>query len=152
MAHGIGLVAASRQQRGSVCRARDQYDLSLVFRRARDYCERTYGALYILSPTHGVVAGERVVGPDAAPFALLDADERARWAATAADQLRALCERTAEPPTFYLYASQRVAAALLRAAPFADIERPLSGLSLGQQLRWYDQRLRVVSRIPLLGT
>jgi hypothetical protein len=151
MAQRIGLVAAPRQQRGVVCRARDQYDPALVFRRARDYCERTYDTLYVLSPTHGVVASQQVIGPDAAPFMALDAEGRQRWAEGVATRLRALCERSAEPPTFYLYAGQRVASVLLRAAPFAAIERPLSGLSLGAQLRWYGERLRVTSRIPLGG-
>lgn len=151
MGQRIGLVAAPRRQRGTVCRARDQYDPSVVFRRARDYCERTYDGLYVLSPTHGLVAAERVTGPDATPFTALDGEERARWAAEVAEALRALCERSAEPPVFYLYAGQRVAGALVRAAPFAQIERPLSGLSLGEQLRWYDERLRVTPRVPLRG-
>lgn len=147
MAQRIGLVTAPRQQRGVVCRARDQYDPSPVFRRARDYCERTYDALYILSPTHGLVAAGQVIGPEQAPFQALDAEERMRWARGVAERLRMLCERSAEPPTFYLYAGLRVAGVLLRAAPFIPIERPLSGLTLGQQLRWYDERLRVASRV-----
>jgi hypothetical protein len=151
MAQRIGLVAAPRQQRGTICRARDQYDPSPVFRRARDYCERTYDSLYVLSPTHGLVAAQQVIGPDAAPFTALDAAERQRWARAAAIRLRELCERSAEPPTFYLYAGQRVASLLLRAAPFAEIQRPLSGLRLGAQLRWYNERLAVTPRIPLGG-
>ncbi len=151
MGQRVGLVAASRQQRGTVCRARDQYDPSIIFRRARDFCERTYDGLYILSPTHGLLAAQRVTGPDAAPFTALDGDERARWAAAVAEDLRTLCERSAQPPVFFLYAGQRVAGVLLRAAPFAQIERPLSGLSLGAQLRWYDERLRITSRVPLRG-
>jgi hypothetical protein len=151
MAQRIGLVAAPRQQRGTVCRARDQYDPSPVFRRARDYCERTYGDVYVLSPTHGLVAAQQVIGPDAVPFVTLDAAERQRWAHAVAIRLRDLCERSADPPIFCLYAGQRVAGVLLRAAPFAQIERPLSGLSLGAQLRWYSERLKTTGRIPLGG-
>jgi uncharacterized protein DUF6884 len=151
MPQRIGLVAASRQQRGVVCRARDQYDASVVFRRARDYCERTYEALYILSPTHGLLPAEQVIGPDPFPLAALDADARWLWADTVSQQLRALCERAAQPPTFYLYAGRRISTALLRAAPFARVERPLSGLSLGEQLRWYHDHLRFTSRIPLVS-
>lgn len=151
MAQRIGLVAAPRQQRGTICRSRDQYDPSAIFRRARDYCERTYDALLILSPSHGLVAALQVIGPDAAPFTALDADARARWAAAVAGRLQDLCEQSAEPPTFYLYAGQRVAGMLLRAAPFANIQRPLGGLSVGAQLRWYDERLRIIPRVPLGG-
>ncbi len=151
MTQRIGLVAAPRQQRGAVCRARDQYDPSAVFRRARDFCERTYDALYVLTPTHGLVAAQQVIGPDATPFTALNAIERQRWAESVAAALRDLCERHAAPPTFYLYAGQRMATVLLRAAPFAHIERPLGGLGVGAQLRWYNERLRVTQRIPLGG-
>lgn len=149
MAQRIGLVGAARQQRGAICRARDQYDPSPIFRRARDYCERTYDALHILSPSHGLVAATQVIGPDTWPFTALDADARLRWATAVADRLLELCERSAEPPTFYLYAGQRVASMLQRAASFADIQRPLGGLGIGAQVRWYDERLRIVQRVPL---
>ena len=39
-------------------------------------------------------------------------------------------------------ASQRVVELLARAAPDVRFESPLSGLTLGGRLRWYDERLR----------
>jgi hypothetical protein len=151
MAQRIGLIGAPRRQRGTVCQARDQYDPSVIFRRARDYCERTYDALYILSPSHGMVPARQVIGPDAAPFAQLGSEQRTRWADEAARELRRLCERSADPPTFYVFAGQRVARTLVRAAPFARIERPLGGMRVAEQRRWFEQRLRVTPRVRLGG-
>lgn len=151
MAQRIGLIGAARRQRGSVCQARDQYDASPMFRRARDYCERTYDALYILSPSHGMVPAHQVIGPDTTPFARLESEQRLRWAEAVASDLRRLCERSADPPMFYLFAGQRLAQALLRAAPFASIERPLGGRSVAEQLHWFEQRLRVSPRVRLGG-
>jgi hypothetical protein len=151
VAQRIGLVGAPRRQRGTVCQARDQFDPSLMFRRARDYCERAYDALYILSPHSGIVRAQQVIGPDAVPFARLDSEQRERWAVQVADELRALCEGSAEPPTFYLFASQRMARALKREAPFATIERPLGGMKVAEQRRWFEQRLRLTPRVRLGG-
>jgi len=49
-----------------------------------------------------------------------------------------------------LYAGQRHAELLQRANPDLVFELPLSGMSLYQRLRWYDDRLRIASR--MLGT
>jgi hypothetical protein len=149
MAQRIGLIGAPRRQRGTVCQAREQYDTSPIFRRARDYCERTYDALYILSPTHGLVPAHRVIGPDDTPFAHQDLEQKRRWEQQVAGELRAMCERSTEPPTFYLFAGQRVQRALLRAAPFATVEWPLGGMKVAEQRHWFEQRLRITRRVWL---
>jgi len=46
-----------------------------------------------------------------------------------------------------LFASQRYADLLARVAPELPIELPLGGLPLRDRLRWYDERLRVRSRL-----
>lgn len=76
----------------------------------------------------------------------MDACGRIRWAESAARQIRLHAERFATPPTFVLYASQRYAEALQRAAPDLTFELPLCGMSLRDRLRWYDERLQTRSR------
>ena len=147
MATTIALVAASRRQRGIICRAAEQYDLSPVFRRARDYCERTYAEWYILSARHDVLSPHQVIGPDSLSIHTLEAEERFAWAQRVARVLLARQERSAEPVRFALYTSQRYVDLLLRAAPALAIDLPLSGLGLVQRLRWYDQRLHIRSRV-----
>lgn len=147
MARQIALVAAARAQRGGVLRARDQYEVSIVFRRARDYCERMGMEWYILSGSHYLLAPHQVIGPDHAFVHALSAEERAVWAAEVAARLTRLAERTAEPVTFTLLASQRYAELLARAAPHLAWETPLSGLTLGSRLQWFNARLVVRSRL-----
>jgi hypothetical protein len=147
MATTIALIAASRRQRGTICRAADQYDLSPVFRRARDFCERTYAEWYILSARHYMLSPQQVIGPDDTSIHILDADDRYIWAEHVARILIARQERSAEPVAFALYASQRYADLLQRAAPTLTFELPLSGLGLVERLRWFDQRLCVRSRM-----
>lgn len=147
MAMVIGLVAASKRQRGGISRASEQYEPSIVFRRARDYCERTYSEWYILSAAHGLVPPQQVVGPDAPVLSARSAAERWAWADMVAGQLQARIQRSSQPVIFSLYAGQWYADLLGRAAPFATFELPLAGMSLGQRLAWFDKRLQVRSRV-----
>lgn len=152
MARTIGLVAAPKRQRGSISRATEQYDVSPVFRRARDYCDRTFGEWYILSTRYHLLSPQQVIGPGEPVLHALPLEERTQWAECVAASLRERCARSAEPLTFMLYASQRTADLLVRAAPEIAIELPLSGLGLYERLRWYDERLRVESRMLVAAT
>lgn len=147
MTRRIGLVAAAKLRRGGILRARDQFDSSPVFRRTRDYCERAGIEWYILSGKHYLLAPQQVIGPDDVFVHALDPDARAAWAAEVAARLRALAERSGEPTTFTLLASQRYADLLARAAPDLPLDLPLSGLDLAARLRWFDHHLRVRSRL-----
>ncbi len=143
----IGLVAAAQRRRTGVRQAREQFASSPTFRRARDYCERAYGEWYILSASHLLLAPQQVIGPDELRLSALTADERLEWAARVAARLRARRDRSAEALTFVLFASHRYATLLARAAPELSIELPLRGLAPRERLRWYDERLRVRSRL-----
>jgi hypothetical protein len=147
MTREIGLVAAPRRQRGGICRAADQFDPSPVFRRARDYCARGYAEWYILAPDHPLLPPRQVIGPAACPLHELPAEARVRWVEELGRRLRERCERSAEQVRFVLFASQRTAELVMRAAPFAEIALPLNGLGFGARLRWYDERLRIASRV-----
>jgi hypothetical protein len=143
----IGLVAVPRRRRGGIWRAREQYDPSIVFRRARDYCDRAYDEWYILSTAHGLIPPHQVIGSDAPALCAMPASARNAWAEQVAAQMCARIERSAEPPTFVLYTSQECAELLQRAAPFAAFELPLSGMMLGGRLHWYAERLQIRSRV-----
>jgi hypothetical protein len=147
MGKRIGLVAPAKRRRGGIYRAREQFDPSPVFRRARDYCDREYGEWHVVTVMHGLIQPHQVIGGDDPALHKLSAAERWQWAETIAEQLRARIERSAEPLVFVLYASQRYADLLARAAPFATFELPLSGMRLGQQIRWYEQRLQIQPRV-----
>ena len=143
----IGLVAQPKRRRGGICRAREQFEPSALFRRAREFCDREHGEWYVLSTSHGLVAPHQVIGADSPHLHLLTASERGEWARGVTERLHERQERSATPITFVVYASQEYAELLERAAPTLRFERPLAGLHLRERLRWYDERLRVHTRV-----
>jgi hypothetical protein len=143
----IGLVAASKRRRGGIARAHEQFDPSPVFRRARDFCDRSYSEWYVLSTLYLLAPPQQVIGADEPALYLLSAAERAVWAEAVAGQLRTRVSRSAEPLTFILYASQLYAELLVRLAPELLFEMPLTGMSFVERLHWYDDRLRTQPRV-----
>ncbi len=147
MARRIGLVAAPGRQRGGVRQAHEQFDVSPLFRRARDYCERAFDEWYILSASSYLLAPRQVIGADERPLHKLSTEERLEWAREVAARLHTLAQQRAESLTLVLFASQRYADLLARVAPTLTIEQPLGGLTLRERLRWFDERLTVRSRL-----
>jgi hypothetical protein len=143
----IGLVGQPKRRRGGICRACEQFEPSIVFRRARDLCSREYREWYIISTRYGLVAPQQVIGPLAPALHTLTAAERAAWAQRVAEQLAARIERSREPITFVLYANKQYADLLRRAAPEIGFDLPLAGLSFPEKLRWYDDHLSIHGRV-----
>lgn len=143
----IALLAAPKRQRGTLCRAVEQFDPSPVFRRGRDFCSRLYGEWYILSAAHGLLAPQRVIGPGERALHQLSAERRAAWGSNVASMLRERQTQMAMPAIFVIYASHLYADVLVRAAPDLVFEQPLAGMSLSERLHWYDERLVLRSRL-----
>ena len=108
-------------------------------------------ALRLRNPRYGLLAPQQVIGPGEHALHGLPAAERACWAERIAAALHQRLARSASPHTFVLYAGQRTADLLVRAAPELDVELPLNGLGLRQRLQWYDDRLQVRSRMLSRG-
>ncbi|HET8906443.1 MAG TPA: hypothetical protein VFN11_05710 [Ktedonobacterales bacterium] len=145
------MVAASKRRRGGVARAREQFDLSPVFRRARDYCDRAYSEWYVLSTVYLLAQPNQVIGADEPALRVMNPAKRAAWAEAIAQQLRQRVARSAEPITFIVYASQQYAESLMRAAPDLTFESPLTGKTFVERLHWYDDRLRIRPRMLTVG-
>ncbi len=152
MARTIGLVAASKRRRGGITRAHEQFDPSPVFRRARDFCDRSYSEWYVLSTVYLLAPPQQVIGADEPALYLLSAAERMTWAEAVARQLRTRVGRSAESLTFVLYASQLYSELLARVAPDLLFEAPLSGMSFVERLHWYDDRLRTQPRVLMASS
>jgi len=118
-----------------------------VFRRARDFCERSYSEWYVLSTLHLLAPPRQVIGAEEPALYLLSASERMAWAEAVAGQLRARVARSAEPLTFVIYASQLYSELMARVAPDLVFEMPLTGMSFVERLHWYDDRLRTTPRV-----
>jgi hypothetical protein len=147
MPRQIGLVAAPRARRGGVLQAREQFDASPLFRRARDYCERVGWEWYILSASHGLLTPRQVVSDNGAHIQTLSPDDRMRWAREIAARLRDLAAHTSQPLEVTLLASQRYAEMIGRAASDIPLITPLAGLGVSERLQWFEERLRVRSRL-----
>lgn len=78
---------------------------------------------------------------------LLNAEERLRWASDVVASLDGLIARSAQPLTFTLLASQRYGDLLARVAPQLPLTTPPAGLDTSARVRWFDERLRVRSRL-----
>ena len=143
----IGLLAASRMQRGGVYPAAHQFDRSPLFRRAREYCERAFDEWFVLCPGRPLLAPRQVIGAASASLDDLAAEERLAWAELVGRALREIAAQRSGEACFVTLASQRTVELLARAAPDLRFEAPLGGLTLGQRLRWYDERLRVRRRL-----
>lgn len=143
----IGLVAQPKRRRGGILRARDQFDPSAIFRRARDFCDREHGEWYVISTSHGLVSPQQVIGAHALPLHTMTIEERACLADRIQEQLRSRIERSGQQVTFVVYSSQLYVDLLMRAAPFAEFELPLAGMTFWERLHWYDERLRVRTRV-----
>ena len=148
MVRKLALVAAPHRQRGLVCRARDQFSISPLFRRASAYCDRSFAEWYILSARHPVpILPNQVIGPGVCSLHALEADARMEWANHIAQWLNTQTAKSSDPIQWTLFASQRYADLLCRASPDVMIELPLLGLRLGERVRWFDERLHVSQRI-----
>lgn len=147
MGREIGLVSAPRARRGGVLQARQQFDPSPLFRRARDYCERNGWEWYILSATHGLLSPRQVIGDDGSTVHTMAAEERLVWAHAIVARLDDISARSTQPLAFTLLAGHKYADLLMRAGPQLALATPLAGLDFVARLRWFDERLRVRSRM-----
>jgi hypothetical protein len=143
----IGLIAASRMQRGGVYPAAQQFARSPLFRRARDYCEREFDEWYVLCPGRPLLSPRQVIGASPASLDDLAAETRQAWAEMIGQALGERAAQRSGDAHFVALSSQRTVELLARAAPELRFDAPLSGLTLGQRLRWYDERLRVRERL-----
>jgi hypothetical protein len=134
-------------QRGGVYPAAQQFDRSPLFRRARDYCERAFEEWFVLCPGRPLLAPRQVIGATPAALDDLTAEARQAWAEMIGQALREIATQRSGEARFVTLASQRTVELLARAAPDLRFEAPLGGLTLGQRLRWYDERLRVRQRL-----
>lgn len=133
-----GLVGCVKQKRDEPAPARDLY-VSPLFRKRRAHAERTCDDWVILSALHGVVSPEQVLEPYDSTLKTMGAAERRSWAAAVASELARrfgnLDQHVFEVHAGSEYIDYGLEERLRHAG--AEVERPLRGLSLGQQLAWY---------------
>lgn len=136
----VGLVGCVRSKLDVAAPAQDRYP-SPLFRGRRAWVERTCARWFILSSLHGLTDPEQVLEPYDVTLTELRAFERERWSARVLRASEAaigpLGEHVFEIHAGSAYADHGLAAGLC--ARGARVERPMRGLTLGQQLSAYGE-------------
>ena len=121
-------IACSKTKKSYSCKARDLYQGAL-FKKALVFAERNYKHVFILSANYGVVELDRVIAPYEKTLKNMTKGERQAWYNLVKIQMRKLTT------PFVFFTGE------LYHFPFNGY-KPLTGLSLGRQLKWFNNKSR----------
>lgn len=127
----IGLIACSAGKTTTGAPAQHLYTGAL-FGKARTYVERECDTWLILSALHGVLGPAEWVEPYSMYLPAQSAAYRAAWRARVAGQLRDLLL----PGTRVVCLASAPYRSWVPDVPGVEVEAPLTGLGIGQQLGW----------------
>jgi hypothetical protein len=130
----IGLVACARTKADHPTAARDLY-VSPLFRAARAYAERRYGADHwlILSARHGLVDPDTILEPYDLSLYQLGVREREAWGDRVAIELT---DRFPAGTVLWFHAGALYRDAIASVVAH-EVRFPVAGLRIGEQLAWY---------------
>ena len=138
----VGLIACGKSKADQPSPARSLYTGPL-FKAASGYAEQTYDRWYVVSALHGLVDPDSLLSPYDRTMRDLKVDETKRWAHRVDFDLRiraglGLHCRNGGQVVFYVHAGTDYREPLL---PFltrwAEVETPVKGLGIGEQMGWY---------------
>jgi hypothetical protein len=138
-------VACASQKQSHRARAEDLY-ISPLFKRSRRYCELTCDVWAILSAKHGLVMPETVIEPYNKALYEMKISERRTWGDLVLSQFRMRFRGYAwELVTLVMLAGEQYRAPFEQAKTF-QIEAPLAGMFIGQQLQFLNRSLAQLER------
>lgn len=112
---------------------------SVLFEKARRYCEEFHETWYILSAKHGLLKPD---GPAIEPYDLalsdLSAEERREWGADVATELR---RQNVTDERLVIHAGKDYYEPLLAGLGEVEHEIPTEGLRYGESLSWYNEQM-----------
>jgi hypothetical protein len=133
-----GLVGCVKGKTATPAPASELYT-SALFRRRREYVERTCDAWYVLSAKHGLVRPDRILKPYDKTLKRASRQERRDWSRGVVRELQQ-CLGSLNGTVFEIHAGNDYRAYGLvdgLIAGGARVEVPVAGLLLGQQLAFY---------------
>lgn len=139
----ITLVACVSKKLDRPAPAADLY-VSPWFKKARTYAELTSERWFILSAKYGLVEPDRVIEPYEQTLNEMNAWQRIDWASGVYFSLQNKVSGLEGKIVFLAGNHYRVYLARWLEGRFA-VETPLEGLGIGQQLAWFDARLKVLT-------
>ncbi|SRR6266849_818544 len=133
------LVSCVSKKRSKPIRARELY-YSDWFQKARAYVESRDGRWFILSAKYGLVAPGRIIAPYNVTLHNMTSSNRRAWAEGVAGQLRRKLH-TGDTVVLLAGETYRQYLVLLLRQRGCEVEIPMRGLGIGQQLRWLKRHL-----------
>jgi hypothetical protein len=139
----VYLVSCVSKKRGAASAARDLY-ISDLFRKARQYAERSGCPWYILSAEHGLVSPDQVISPYDRTLNTMALGERRAWADCVA---RRLAEVVPNLSRVVFLAGKRYREFLKPHLEERGVTTsvPMEGLQIGKQLGWLTRQLSTSS-------
>ncbi len=134
------LVSCVSRKRDQPMAAKDMY-VSDWFIKARAYVERAGNECCILSAEYGLVEPESVIAPYERTLNTMGIVERRAWSTKVLDQLQA---RMTGVDRMVILAGRRYREFLIDGirAGCSDVEVPLAGMRIGEQLSWFKRELK----------
>jgi uncharacterized HhH-GPD family protein len=134
------LVGCTKTKGRVAAPAKDLF-ISALFNKRRRYAETTGKPWYVLSAAHGLVAPDEVIDPYDVSLASATADEVRAWADRVAPQIIAIAaDRNAEVIEVHAGAAYMPGHLMARLGHAGlHVRRPLSHLTRGEQLGWYER-------------
>jgi hypothetical protein len=122
--------------------AKDLYMPSAWFRKARAYAERNARRWYILSAAHGVLHPDVLIEPYDVTLNGASVEDRGYWTSVVRQQFE-MMERDLCGDRAIILAGKNYRRGLITPLlrTFGDVEVPMEGLMMGQQLQWLSRRL-----------
>lgn len=136
----VYLVSCVSSKQASPAPAKDLY-VSDWFRKARAYVESTGMPWFILSAEYGLLDPNQHTAPYEKTLNTMSVREREGWAQRVVEQMSA---RLPQGKRVVVLAGARYREYLLDylRGRFSQVEVPLEGLRIGEQLHWFSERLR----------
>lgn len=133
----VVLVACVAAKQNVSAKAKDLY-ISDLFSKARSYAERhsTAGRWYILSAKYGLTEPDSLLTPYNLTLKPMRKAEREQWAGQVSQAVRRLTDPHHDIIVFLAGKDYREPLATLLSQQGYQIEIPMQGLRIGQQLHW----------------
>jgi len=137
----LGLISCTKSKRNYSCPAKEMYWPSELFRRAYDYCSKHYDCMAILSAKYGLLLPDEKIDPYDLTLKTMSETERKKWAERVLVQLDSELPMTDISGVFF-HAGLAYRTHLARLLESRGIRcaAPLEGLSIGEQMAWYQRR------------
>lgn len=136
----VYLVSCVGKKRSAASMAADLYD-SPWFLKARKFVEAQGCRWFILSAEYGLVPPWKLIAPYERRLANLTPSQRVAWAYRVAEQLRDAAPE-ATRAVFLAGAMYRLNLSQILKSRGLEVEAPMEGLGIGQQLNWLNQQVK----------